>query len=219
MAIVFGPRGFFGYGAITSSNVSGSNSYSQPAGSPFGPLAFWSSTEPRSDVPSSTTLDKAAIRTGLRERYRNYSDPVVQRILAQPNLDIHSVYPTYTTPPLPTWTNNNNNIVLVGDAAHALSPLSGQGVSQGLEDAQALALFLAHYLDQAYAQDRPSQDAESNAIRSATKLYVNLRKPRIERIAKNTTDTGGQLQEEMNFWQEWMMYIAIWLMGALYCNV
>ncbi|ETI22616.1 hypothetical protein G647_06692 [Cladophialophora carrionii CBS 160.54] len=58
---------------------------------------------------------------------------------------LDACYPTWTTPELPTWTKNGR-AVLVGDAAHALRPSSGQGACQALEDAEALALFLRRYL-------------------------------------------------------------------------
>ncbi|OCT51391.1 hypothetical protein CLCR_08059 [Cladophialophora carrionii] len=58
---------------------------------------------------------------------------------------LDACYPTWTTPELPTWTKNGR-AVLVGDAAHALRPSSGQGACQALEDAEALALFLRRSL-------------------------------------------------------------------------
>jgi len=42
--------------------------------------------------------------------------------------------------PLQTWVKGRT--ILIGDAAHAMLPLQGQGASQGFEDAEALqALF------------------------------------------------------------------------------
>lgn len=44
--------------------------------------------------------------------------------------------------PLPNWVNGR--VVLIGDAAHAMLPLQGQGASQSVEDAEALEAFFSH---------------------------------------------------------------------------
>ncbi|TPR01049.1 Integral peroxisomal membrane peroxin family protein [Aspergillus niger] len=49
---------------------------------------------------------------------------------------VQTMWPTWTSPPLPTW--EREGVVLVGDAAHALPSTSGQGASQALEDVEAL---------------------------------------------------------------------------------
>lgn len=63
------------------------------------------------------------------------------------SITVTNMYPTWTVPPLPTW--ERDGVVLVGDAAHALPPSSGQGSSQALEDVEAFALFLGHYMRRA----------------------------------------------------------------------
>ncbi|MDQ0962129.1 2-polyprenyl-6-methoxyphenol hydroxylase-like FAD-dependent oxidoreductase [Streptomyces sp. B4I13] len=62
--------------------------------------------------------------------------------------------------------------LLVGDAAHAASPATGQGASMALEDAVILAKCL---------RDAPDPD-------SALTLYETLRRPRVEH---NTTVSGN----------------------------
>ena len=67
-------------------------------------------------------------------------------------------------PKIPQWSKGR--IVLVGDAAHATSPSSGQGVSQAVESAVQLARCL---------RDVPS-------IEGAFAAYEGLRRARVERI-------------------------------------
>jgi FAD binding domain len=58
----------------------------------------------------------------------------------------------YDVAPLPTW--HRGRVGLIGDAAHAVSPNSGQGASLALEDALCLAQTLrgAVPAEQAFAQ-------------------------------------------------------------------
>ena len=67
---------------------------------------------------------------------------------------------------LPTW-HNAKRTLLIGDAAHAVSPNSGQGVSMAIEDASLLALLLTRM---------PSDPGHIFA------KFENMRKPRVEKI-------------------------------------
>ncbi|KAL3470925.1 hypothetical protein BJX99DRAFT_250843 [Aspergillus californicus] len=77
----------------------------------------------------------------------NWNDPVLQKILR--SLDVKSMYPTWTSPRLSTW--ERDGVVLVGDAAHALPSTSGQGSSQALEDVEAFAILLGHFIRGLYS--------------------------------------------------------------------
>lgn len=52
-------------------------------------------------------------------------------------------YPLISHSPLDRWVSKMNRFILIGDAAHPLSPAAGQGAAQGIEDANVLALCLA----------------------------------------------------------------------------
>jgi len=58
---------------------------------------------------------------------------------------IDTVYPIFYMPDLPTW--GRDGCVLVGDAAHAMTPATGQGGSQAFEDGLTLGLLLANFLE------------------------------------------------------------------------
>jgi len=70
----------------------------------------------------------------------------------------------FDVPPLPAWSRGR--VLLMGDAAHAMSPASGQGASTALED----ALYLAHLL----RVDAPLDDVFARFVRD--------RQPRVEKI-------------------------------------
>ena len=77
---------------------------------------------------------------------------------------------TYDLPHVPHWTRDR--LVLVGDAAHAPSPSSGQGASMALEDAVVLATSIRDHT--AIAGDLPA----------ALRAYEQARRARVERIVK-----------------------------------
>jgi 2-polyprenyl-6-methoxyphenol hydroxylase-like FAD-dependent oxidoreductase len=69
---------------------------------------------------------------------------MIAQCLAQTEA-IDTVYPIFYMPDLPSW--GRDGCVLVGDAAHAMTPATGQGGSQALEDGMALALLLRRVLE------------------------------------------------------------------------
>ncbi|KAJ8115734.1 hypothetical protein ONZ43_g4600 [Nemania bipapillata] len=55
-----------------------------------------------------------------------------------------NVWPFYAIPRLSNWTSSKHQrVVILGDAAHAIPPTTGQGASQAFEDVMSLALLLA----------------------------------------------------------------------------
>ncbi|KAF2964417.1 hypothetical protein GQX73_g9146 [Xylaria multiplex] len=60
------------------------------------------------------------------------------------NHETMNVWPFYKIPRLPHWTSQKNHrVVILGDAAHAIPPTTGQGASSALEDVMSLALVLS----------------------------------------------------------------------------
>jgi FAD-dependent urate hydroxylase len=83
-------------------------------------------------------------------------------------------------PPVPHW--HRDAMVLIGDAAHATSPTSGQGASLALEDSIILAKALRDTAD----------------VRQALTVYEALRRPRVEKVAAlakrgNRTKVAGPI--------------------------
>jgi hypothetical protein len=68
---------------------------------------------------------------------------MIAQCLAQTEA-IDTVYPIFYMPDLPSW--GRGGCVLVGDAAHAMTPATGQGGSQAFEDGLTLALLLGAFL-------------------------------------------------------------------------
>jgi len=70
----------------------------------------------------------------------------------------------YELPTVPTW--HNGSMVVIGDAAHAVSPSSGQGASMAAEDAVVLARCLRDAAD----------------VPAALGRYESIRRERVERV-------------------------------------
>ncbi|CAK7237852.1 hypothetical protein SEUCBS140593_010163 [Sporothrix eucalyptigena] len=63
--------------------------------------------------------------------------------------------------PLPTWVSAGGRLVVIGDAAHAFLPTSGQGAAQAMEDAATVAICL----EQAGKHDIPLALRTMQALR------------------------------------------------------
>ena len=70
-----------------------------------------------------------------------------------------------TMPLVPTW--HRDSMVIIGDAAHAVSPATGQGVSLACEDAVVLALCLR----------------DSTTVPAAMRTYEQRRRARVDRVS------------------------------------
>jgi len=102
------------------------------------------------------------LRKQLADRYGRYYQPIPSLIARTRDIIALNVFDIQS---LPRW--HKGRVVLIGDAAHAVSPNSGQGASLALEDAMYLAKLL---------RDCGPDYAEAFAC------FERDRKPRVERI-------------------------------------
>ena len=145
--MIFGKRAFFGY-----------------AVAPDG-AAWWFANPPRKDEPSDDELASMSSdewRAWLLDLFAVDRSPAVDIIRATP--DPLRGWATYDIPSVPTW--HNDTMVVIGDAAHATAPSSGQGASMAIEDAVVLAKCL---------RDLPT-------VAEAFVAYEALRRERVERV-------------------------------------
>ncbi|MFE5331498.1 FAD-dependent monooxygenase [Embleya sp. NPDC056575] len=100
---------------------------------------YWYATANR--AAGTTHGDAVGERAELLRLYRDFHAPVGDLIAAAPaerilRLDVHEM-----ATPLPA--HHRGRVVLIGDAAHAMTPNLGQGGNQALEDAIELADVLS----------------------------------------------------------------------------
>jgi FAD-dependent urate hydroxylase len=147
--LIFGKRAFFGY-------------LLAPAGE-----VWWFANVPRRDEPARgevEAISAEAWQRRLAELYAEDAGPAVR--LVQASEIASKASPIHSVPHLPVW--HRGRMVVIGDAAHAPTPTSGQGASLAVEDAVVLAKCLRDLPDpqQAFAR------------------FEALRRPRVERIIK-----------------------------------
>jgi 2-polyprenyl-6-methoxyphenol hydroxylase-like FAD-dependent oxidoreductase len=119
--------------------------------------------------PSRTELTRAETAlTDERVRERLISllsvDHTPAAEIVRSTQDNLRIFNQYDLPTVPRW--HNDRMVVIGDAAHAVSPASGQGASLAAEDAVVLALCL--------------RDASS--IPAALAEFERRRRDRVQRI-------------------------------------
>jgi len=154
--MVFGKRAFFGYAVHPSGEI------------------WWFANPPRADEPTSAEL--AAIGTEQWREMLLYlfdedDTPAVDIIRATPG-ELYG-WATYDLPSVPTW--HRGPMVIIGDAAHATAPSSGQGASMAIEDAVVLARCL---------RDLPDTPQAFTA-------HEKLRRGRVERIVAHGARTSN----------------------------
>jgi FAD-dependent urate hydroxylase len=154
--MVFGKRAFFGYAVHPSGEV------------------WWFANPPRADEPTGAEL--AAIgseqwREMLIGLVADDDSPAVEIIRSTPGK--LAGWATYDLPSVPIWYRGS--MIIIGDAAHATAPSSGQGASMAIEDAVVLARCLRDLPDtgQAFA------------------AYERLRRARVERIVAHGARTSN----------------------------
>jgi 2-polyprenyl-6-methoxyphenol hydroxylase-like FAD-dependent oxidoreductase len=147
--MIFGKRSFFGYALAPDGEV------------------WWFANVPQPDEPARGSLAGISTdqwRQRLTALFAGDAGPATQLIQATSH-DL-AASPVHTMPRLSTW--HSGRTVIIGDAAHAPSPTSGQGASLSIEDAVQLARCL---------RDLPRPD-------QAFAAFEQLRRPRVERIIK-----------------------------------
>jgi FAD-dependent urate hydroxylase len=153
--MIFGKRCFFGY---------------MP--SPTGEV-WWFANPARDHEPTReelSAIDDAAWRRELLETFD--TDVPDIRTLIEATPDIYAGWPTYDFPRVPIW--HRDRMLLIGDAAHAASPSSGQGASMAIEDGVVLGKIL---------RDEPDTNA-------AFVRYEKARRARVERVVADGKRSG-----------------------------
>ncbi|KAJ6119637.1 hypothetical protein N7523_003917 [Penicillium sp. IBT 18751x] len=111
-------------------------------------------------------------------------------------------YPIYRLPLGKAWSKGR--CVLVGDAAHAMSPHAGQGVSMALEDVFLLSRLL---------------EDDARPLSEVFEKYDAIRRPRVDEIFEMAKE-NGEIRKKSTSWGLWLKEIKVsmalsmsWILG------
>ena len=100
---------------------------------------------------------------------------MVQSAMENINPDKINLWPYYFVPRLDSWVSETGRVFILGDAAHAVPPTTGQGVNQAFEDVYMLALILGH--------SNPSSSSNSAInLKERLTFWQKFRQERVDRI-------------------------------------
>ncbi|KIW17061.1 hypothetical protein PV08_04252 [Exophiala spinifera] len=117
-------------------------------------------------------------------------------------------YPIFKLPSGGTW--HKKRVLLLGDAAHAMPPHAGQGVSMALED----AFLLSRLLGRKQAWRRGEDD-----VNEVYETYDRIRRPRIDELAARSSGNAalrkktGRLGLMLKEFGIWMFLHGSWALG------
>ncbi|AVR95565.1 FAD-dependent oxidoreductase [Pseudoduganella armeniaca] len=95
---------------------------------------YWAAAAAAPDV------DRLPAFEALYERFADWPAPIAPLLRQTPREQV-TLIPVHDVDPVPCW--HRANVLMLGDAAHASLPTSGQGAAQALEDAWHLPRCLA----------------------------------------------------------------------------
>jgi 2-polyprenyl-6-methoxyphenol hydroxylase-like FAD-dependent oxidoreductase len=158
MQMAFGRRAFFGWAAAPDGSV------------------WWFANPPRRQPIEPAEWTPQRWRAELLELFAG--DAVPAAALIRASAEIVGPWNTWDLPRVPVW--HDDRTILIGDAAHAVSPSSGQGASMAIEDAVTLGRCLRSRAD----------------IAAALTDYEHLRRARVEKVVaygrrSGSTKTAG----------------------------
>lgn len=153
--MIFGRRAFFGYVV-------------DPSG---GTIWFANAPRPRVSIQERAATSDQQWQRQLVDLFADDHGPASE-LIASGRLEL-AADNTHDLPSVPVW--HRGRMVIIGDAAHAPSPSSGQGASMAAEDAVVLARCL---------RDLPD-------VPEALAAYERLRRRRVERIVAQGARTSS----------------------------
>lgn len=148
--MIFGREAFFAYAVSNQGDV------------------WWFNNYYRENEPTKEEINgviQKELKNNLLNIHKNDS-PEINRIIESTE-DIF-VYPIYETKKLDKWYDQN--IILIGDAAHTIAPHIGQGASLALEDTAVLAKIIE----------------ENGVNEQAFRKFQEMRSRRVDKIVKTS---------------------------------
>jgi 2-polyprenyl-6-methoxyphenol hydroxylase-like FAD-dependent oxidoreductase len=150
-----------------------------------------------------TGEDKEGLREMLEKCYCQGAWPEqVQTMIRSAPAEEFRIWPVNMVPRLTSWSSPSKKIILIGDAAHAITPSGGQGGATAFEDAETLA----------YAISKCAEDAKS------LEKWETHRKTRVQE-AIDFNNLSAKVRKASKYtavqWtREWFIWSVLKIKGA-----
>lgn len=147
---------------------------------------FWTATV---NAPEHSWPDKPVeqAKADLLERWGGWSAPLAETVTSCAPEDM-VVTDVHDCPPLKRW--HTGRIVLLGDAAHPIGPVLGQGANMALEDVASLACLLAEH-------DVPAALRQYGRVRSKRANKIVQHSRLLARLGHTTNPLVGRVRDAM----------------------
>lgn len=175
----------------------GTFGYSGASQNDMNQIMYWSSYSSNL-LPKKGEVTADDVRILLRQRHKAWKDPIIQHIIENSTVD--TIWPQRITPDLPYW--GRGGILLLGDAAHAITPNTGQGASMALQDSQVFAMLIARGLEKF--------GDEGKTIETAISGLYDLRHKKVAEIQRRAMSTKGS-GSEPSVVQAFLIYAVLWV--------
>lgn len=138
-------------------------------------IVAFKSDRTQTTLPENTPWTKPVSKQEMLDDFADWSEScqALLNLIEQP-----TIWALHQTAPLSTYKNSHQNVIVIGDAAHAMLPHQGAGAGQGLEDALILANLLAN----------PKLTA--NNIKLVSKIYEDIRLARAVKVQRTSQESG-----------------------------
>ena len=148
------------------------------------------------DALRSSADTLMAMQLHNKEEHTDFVQSVMENI--QP--ETMSIWPYNILPHLSTWTSATRRVILVGDAAHAMPPASGQGAAQALEDVYSLSMLLSRADSQVKLEAAVDwwQTYRMERTKSVVELTQLLNEKRRPLASQRNPDAYWRAREEGN---------------------
>ena len=140
---------------------------------------YWFATD---NAPAGKRYSPEATKAHVQNLFAAWHEPI-PALLEATQADELLHHDISDIDPLQSWSNGR--VVLLGDAAHAMTPNMGQGACQAIEDAYALGVVLS-----------------KKNLSQALSEYQTMRIPRVHQIMSQSRQIGqaGQVENPMLCW-------------------
>lgn len=151
---------------------------------------------------SDMSLDKDMLLDLICGDVSDWKSPLARCIME--SLSVHRkslhLWPYHRIPQLKKWFSPTGRVIIIGDAAHAMPPSSGQGVNQALEDAETLSILIGSLPNMADGNEALQfwQDLRQARISMILEMTLQTdisRLPRAERDSIRRSQLSGELKE------------------------